>query len=177
MCVLNYSESISSPLSFHAILQVKILLYLTTTASEDVETQRIGIISVVLPGVKFDAQKESTDVRLTSVLFMKRVYENLPVRACSIHFCFPTTNPFINIFRTVFLMSMGHLRKRMQFHSGKLFWATFESKQFAVVFFGNSVLIRSHFIELVLVCDIRGERRDSIQVEELRDPSRTHSSH
>ena len=97
--------------------QVKILIYLLLSASEDTESQRKGITSIVLPGVKFNAQKESNKVSLDRLVFMKRVYGILPIRTSAIHFCLPST-PYINIFRTAIFMTMSKLRHRMKFHTG-----------------------------------------------------------
>jgi hypothetical protein len=93
-------------------------MYLMLAASDDVETQRMGICSVVLPGVKFSAQKESNSINLDRIVFMKRVYGSLPIRTASIHFCLPNT-PFTSLFKTVFILTMPSFRKRMKFHAGK----------------------------------------------------------
>ena len=51
---------------------VQNLIYLLFAASEDVESQRMGIASIVLPGVKFEAQKESSQLPLDRIMMTKR---------------------------------------------------------------------------------------------------------
>jgi len=98
--------------------KVKILIYLMLAASDDVETQRRGICSIVLPGVKCKTQKEPDSVSLNRIVFMKRVYSSLPIRTASIHFCLPNTH-YSNLFRTIFILTMPSFRKRMKFHIGE----------------------------------------------------------
>lgn len=98
--------------------KVKILIYTILAASEDVETQRKGITSVVWPGTKLPSGDNNRNVRLDQVVFMKRVYENLPVRTCSIHCCLPDT-PFFHVMRSLVVLSMSAFTQRMKFHVGK----------------------------------------------------------
>jgi len=98
--------------------KVKILIYLLLSASEDVESQRMGITSIVLPGVKFSAEQESSKITMDRIVFMKRFYSVLPIRTSAIHFCLPPS-PYINIFRTVFFLTMPKFRSRMKFHTGE----------------------------------------------------------
>ena len=109
---------ISSRIQTHSNTQFKILIYLLFAASEDVESQRMGIASIVLPGVKFEAQKESSQLPLDRIMMTKRVYGLLPIRTSAIHFCLPNS-PYVNIFRTAIFLTMPQLRQRMKFHSGK----------------------------------------------------------
>jgi hypothetical protein len=99
--------------------QVKIMIYLLLAASDDVESQRKGITSVVWPGVKFKPKEESSRLKLDRIVFMKNVYASLPIRTASLHFCFPDS-PFINVYRAMLFLSMPTFRIRMKFHSGKL---------------------------------------------------------
>ena len=97
---------------------MKIFLYLMLTASESVETQQKGIISIIFPGTKFSAEAESPGIRLDRIVFLKRIYENLPVRTSSVHVCLPNV-PYIHLFRTSLIMTMTSHRKRMKFHNGR----------------------------------------------------------
>jgi hypothetical protein len=65
-------------------------------------------------------------VKLNRILFLKRVYETLPVRTCSIHFGIPDS-PFNQLMQTLITLSMPQYMQRMKFHVG-----TF-SFQFVVV--------------------------------------------
>ena len=88
-------------------------------ASDDVETQRKGITSIVWPGRKPVAGDNASSVKWDRVLFMKRIYENLPIRTCSIHFCLPDT-PVFQIMRSLIVLTMPSYRHRMKFHVGTL---------------------------------------------------------
>lgn len=87
-------------------------------ASDDVETQRRGICSIVLPGVKLQAKTEYAFVNLSRLVFMKGVYSSLPIRTASIHFCLPNGR-YSNLMRTIFILTMPSFRKRMKFHIGQ----------------------------------------------------------
>ncbi|VEU40843.1 unnamed protein product [Pseudo-nitzschia multistriata] len=100
------------------VTRVKILIYLMLSASEDVETQRKGITSVVWPGTKMPEGDKVNNIKLDRVIFLKRVYDNLPIRTCSLHFCLPDT-PFFHMMRTLFVLSMSHYMQRMKFHVGE----------------------------------------------------------
>jgi hypothetical protein len=92
-------------------------MYTILAASDDVETQRKGITSIVWPGRKPYAGDETASVKWDRILFMKRIYANLPIRTCSIHFCLPDT-PIFQIMRSLIILSMPAYRQRMKFHVG-----------------------------------------------------------
>ena len=94
-------------------------MYIIFVASEDVETQRKGLTSIVWPGTKQPEDDEVGNLKLNRILFMKRVYECLPVRTCSLHLAIPHT-PFFQVVRTLFILTMPQFRKRMKFHVGKI---------------------------------------------------------
>ncbi len=98
--------------------QVKILIYLVLVASDDVETQRKGMTTIVWPGTKARKGDEVGNLKFDRILFLKRVFECLPVRTCCLHFSFPSTH-FFQVVRTLFILSMPSLMKRMKFHTGK----------------------------------------------------------
>jgi len=100
------------------VTRVKILVYIILAASEDVETQRKGITSIVWPGKKIPDGDDTNNVKVDRLMFMKRVYECLPLRTCSLHFCMPNT-PFFQVLRTIFILSMPQYMQRMKFHVGE----------------------------------------------------------
>jgi len=100
------------------VTRVKILLYTMLAASEDVETQRKGITSIVWPGKKVPTEDRLSNVKVDRIMFLKGVYESLPVRTCSIHFCIPET-PFFQVMRTLFILTMAQFTTRMKFHIGE----------------------------------------------------------
>jgi len=100
------------------VTRVKILLYTILAASEDVETQRKGITSIVWPGKKLPTEDRVSNVKVDRIMFLKGVYESLPVRTCSIHFCIPET-PFFQVMRTLFILTLSQFTTRMKFHIGE----------------------------------------------------------
>ena len=74
--------------------------------------------SIVWPGTKIPEDDEVGNLKLDRIIFLKRVYECLPVRTCSIHFGIPNT-PFFQVLRTLFVLSMPNFVKRMKFHIGR----------------------------------------------------------
>ena len=113
----------------YTTLKVKILLYTLYTASEDVETQKMGITSIVWPGSTTNTTftDDTNSIAVDKVIFMKRVYENLPVRTCSIHMCLPDT-PFYQMMKSLMILTMSTYRKRMKFHVGTLHTHTITEK-------------------------------------------------
>jgi len=103
----------------HAALvtRVKILIYIMLAASEDLETQRQGITSVIWPGTKLPQGDTVNNIKLDRIFFMKRVYENIPLRTAAQHYCMPPT-PFFKVMKALFIMSMPDHVKRMKFHVG-----------------------------------------------------------
>jgi len=115
------------------ISRVKILLYTLYTASEDVETQKMGIASIVWPGSTKNTTftDDTTGINLDKVIFMKRVYENLPVRTCSIHMCLPDT-PFYQMMKSIMILTMSTYRKRMKFHVGETIELRYSLKGYGI---------------------------------------------
>eukprot|EP00536_Pseudo-nitzschia_multiseries_P001272 jgi/Psemu1/234448/estExt_Genewise1.C_160015 len=106
------------------LTRVKIFIYSYLAASEDVETQRKGLITIIWP--KESSDDESNNYRLDRIMFMKRVYANLPVRSCSIHFCCASamsgSSPHyrrVRMLRTLCILTMPHVLNRMKFHTGQ----------------------------------------------------------
>ncbi len=97
---------------------MKILIYIILVASDDVETQRKGMTTIIWPGTKTPKDDEVGNLKFDRILFLKGVFECLPVRTCSMHFSVPST-PFFQVVRTLFILSMPSFMKRMKFHVGK----------------------------------------------------------
>jgi len=101
------------------VSRVKILIYITLAASEDVETQKKGLTSIVWPGKKLPASDHIDNVQVNRILFLKRVYACLPVRTCSLHFCAPST-PFFQLMRSLIVVTMSkETMNRIKFHVGE----------------------------------------------------------
>jgi len=100
------------------LTRVKIIIYLNWAASDDVESQRKGMTSIVWPGSTSTAGDDSSGLKLNRIIFMKRIYESLPIRTCSIHMCLPDT-PIHHAIRSVLILSMTPFRHRMKFHVGE----------------------------------------------------------
>jgi len=113
------------------VTRVKILIYIVCAASEDVETQRKGITSIVWPGSKTAPGDEPRNLKMNRIIFMKRIYGNLPIRTCSVHFCIPDT-PFFHAVRTIFILSMSPYWQRMKFHVGEIIELQYTIQGFGV---------------------------------------------
>jgi len=100
------------------VTRVKIMIYLNWAASDDVESQRKGITSIVWPGSTSTAGDDVSGLKLNRIIFMKRIYESLPIRTCSIHICLPDT-PVHHAIRSVLILSMTPFRQRLKFHVGE----------------------------------------------------------
>eukprot|EP00537_Pseudo-nitzschia_pungens_P002987 CAMPEP_0172371686 /NCGR_PEP_ID=MMETSP1060-20121228/44339_1 /TAXON_ID=37318 /ORGANISM="Pseudo-nitzschia pungens, Strain cf. cingulata" /LENGTH=557 /DNA_ID=CAMNT_0013097405 /DNA_START=86 /DNA_END=1759 /DNA_ORIENTATION=+ len=117
------------------LTRVKILVYIILAASEDLETQRKGLISIIWPGTNIPSGDNTSNLKFDRIMFMKRVYENLPLRMCSIHFCFASSqmsSPFERCFRTVAILTMPHYLKRMKFHYGESVELLYALKAFGI---------------------------------------------
>lgn len=62
---------------------------------------------------------------------MKRVFESLPVRTCSIHFCLPD-QPFYQVIKRLLVLQMPSYRKRMKFHVGQNIELQYTLKGFGI---------------------------------------------
>jgi hypothetical protein len=101
-------------------------------ASEDVESQRRGLISIVWPGRNHHTKSENENtIKLDRISFLKRVYANLPIRTCVIHFCFPN-EPLFQIARPLFILSMPDYLNRMKFHHAEYVETHYRLKGFGV---------------------------------------------
>eukprot|EP00531_Pseudo-nitzschia_arenysensis_P004538 CAMPEP_0116145480 /NCGR_PEP_ID=MMETSP0329-20121206/16616_1 /TAXON_ID=697910 /ORGANISM="Pseudo-nitzschia arenysensis, Strain B593" /LENGTH=503 /DNA_ID=CAMNT_0003641089 /DNA_START=98 /DNA_END=1605 /DNA_ORIENTATION=- len=113
------------------VTRVKILVYTILVASDDVETQQKGITTIIWPGTKTPKDDQVGNLKFDRILFLKRVFEFLPVRTCSMHFSFPST-PFFQVIRTLFMLSMPSLIKRMKFHVGENIERQYSIKSYGV---------------------------------------------
>lgn len=113
------------------VTRVKILIYIILVASDDVETQQKGMTTIIWPGTKIPEDDEVGNLKFDRILFLKRVYECLPVRTCSMHFGIPNT-PFFQVLRTLFILSMPQFLKRMKFHVGESIERQYSIKSYGV---------------------------------------------
>lgn len=113
------------------VTRVKILLYTVLAASEDVETQRKGITTIIWPGPKTPSRDTASNLKVDRIMFLKRVFECLPVRTCSLHFGIPDT-PFFQLARTLFILSMPQHMQRMKFHFGENIERQYSIKSYGV---------------------------------------------
>lgn len=113
------------------VTRVKILIYIMLAASEDIETQRQGITSIIWPGTKLPQGDTVNKIKLDRILYMKRIYENLPVRTCSLHYCTSVT-PFFKVMKALFILSMPHNIKRMKFHVGENIELQYSVKSYGI---------------------------------------------
>lgn len=113
------------------VTRVKILIYIIFVASEDVETQRKGLTSIIWPGTKQPEEDEVGNLKFNRILFMKRVFECLPVRTCSIHFSLSNT-PFYQTARTLLILSMPQFVTRMKCHVGENIERQYSIKSYGI---------------------------------------------
>lgn len=132
--------------------QVKIIIYLNWAASDDVESQRKGMTSIVWPGSTSTAGDDSSGLKLNRIIFMKRIYESLPIRTCSIHMCLPDT-PIHHAIRSVLILSMTPFRHRMKFHVGKCFVYYYNNRLLLVFFTQLSLKLIYSFLNLLNLID------------------------
>mmetsp|Transcript_12049 Transcript_12049/g.34535 ORF Transcript_12049/g.34535 Transcript_12049/m.34535 type:complete len:501 (-) Transcript_12049:187-1689(-) len=113
------------------VTRVKILIYVIMAASEDVETQRKGITSIVWPGTKMPEGDNVHNLKFNRIMFMKRVYENLPIRTCSVHFCLRDT-PMTKVLRSIFVLTLSQYMQRLKFHVGETIELQYSVKGFGI---------------------------------------------
>ncbi len=85
--------------------QVKYLAYLSWIATEDIETQRQGLVTIRYPG----AMANDTLVkipRVEDIKVGKTMQDSFPSRFAAIHCCLPDTASF-RIFRAIIVSSMN----------------------------------------------------------------------
>jgi hypothetical protein len=91
-------------------LQMKFYIYFWGVASEDVETQQRGLISLYWPEVhNFPDKREVQEA--------ERVFAAVPIRNTAMHHCFPNTAVF-QLTKAVIILSLGvETTTRMKFHT------------------------------------------------------------
>jgi hypothetical protein len=89
---------------------MKFFIYFWGVASEDIETQRCGVISIFWPEVhSFPDKREAQEA--------ERVFAAMPIRITALHQCLPNTAVF-QITKAVVILSMEvEARTRMKFHT------------------------------------------------------------
>ena len=97
-------------------------------ASEDLESQRKGVVFLVWPGNFANVRKipNQRDRALHT-----KCNDAAPIRVAAVHFCFPN-EPFFHLLRSIMAMTMSlTYRLRLKFHVG-------ESKCYCVRFWAKS---------------------------------------
>jgi hypothetical protein len=85
--------------------------------SDDVETQRRGIIFVIWPGPNNDLQFSFPDKKENST--GAKIFACAPIRICATHFCL-RDGPVAGVIRACFALMVGKgTRSRIRFDSGK----------------------------------------------------------
>jgi len=85
-------------------------------ASEDVETQRNGVVIIFWPG----SDKNITIPRSKHRSLVRKIFNGIPTRCASFHFCFPNT-PFFHIMRSILALTLTPMRERtrVKLHMGE----------------------------------------------------------
>ena len=92
--------------------QLKIFLYMTFVAGEDVDTQRNGIVMLFWPG-----SQELKIPKSGHRIMVSESIQCMPTRFVSFHFCFPAT-PFFQIVRALLQITFRESITRVKVHTG-----------------------------------------------------------
>lgn len=91
---------------------MKFFIYFWWVASEDVETQQKGLVSIFWPETHTMPDKREVEEA-------ERVFAAVPIRITALHQCLPDT-PAARLVKAVVAISLDvETRTRMKFHSGK----------------------------------------------------------
>ena len=117
---------------------MKTLLYIFQCLSEDVESQKRGIVMISFPSINFDP---STISNPRAKALISEILDSISVRITGNHLNFPD-KPWFRALGALFLMAATpSVRVRTRFHFGKMF-LTFDGlalifAQFVVLHFHN----------------------------------------
>ena len=99
---------------------MKISLYLFFAMSDNVESQRNGVISLVWMAYFSDIAVASSFPTSEDTTHLSLIYDALPLRVCSHHFCLPD-KPYFHLLRSLMALAMSSCHKqRIKFHVGTL---------------------------------------------------------
>lgn len=115
---------------------MKMLLYIFNCLSEDLESQKRGIVMISFPCINFDPSTIS-EPKAKKLIF--EVLESTGVRITANHFCFPE-KPWFRALGALFMMaSTPSIRVRTRLHYGKgLPRSSKGTGQFKLLFVSNS---------------------------------------
>eukprot|EP00529_Nitzschia_sp_RCC80_P010799 CAMPEP_0113454234 /NCGR_PEP_ID=MMETSP0014_2-20120614/7759_1 /TAXON_ID=2857 /ORGANISM="Nitzschia sp." /LENGTH=625 /DNA_ID=CAMNT_0000345635 /DNA_START=20 /DNA_END=1897 /DNA_ORIENTATION=- /assembly_acc=CAM_ASM_000159 len=93
----------------------RIYVYMFFVATDDVDTQRNGVVIIIWPGPE--------DMKLSSPNRMEhvegnRIFEAVPMRVCSMHFCFRDT-PLYRLIKAGLVMMLGEQKTRFRLLVGE----------------------------------------------------------
>lgn len=83
--------------------------------SDDIETQRRGVVYVIWPGPTNDLQLTFPDKK--EHIVGSKIFATIPVRICAIHFCY-RDGPVFRMIKACFVLMIGSNRSRIQFDAG-----------------------------------------------------------
>jgi len=103
---------------YDVLTRVQIYFYFQSVLSEDVENQRLGLVSLALPGEHFGkiTKLPPRFERYKLTRFML----SAPIRFCAVHCCFPDT-AFFRLLSAAYAIGMhtsDSTRFRLKFHTG-----------------------------------------------------------
>jgi len=100
---------------YDLIQRMRIHLYITFVFSNDVESQRKGMVNVLWP--EGDFSEIQMPLHNDSRNLLKKVIAAAPLRLVAVHICFPDTLYF-NLLRSFLILTFSSQRSRMKFHVG-----------------------------------------------------------
>ena len=101
-------------------MKVQVYSYFQSVLCEDVENQRLGLVSLALPGEHF-AKINKLPSRFDRYK-LTRFILSCPLRFCAIHCCYPDT-PVFRLIKAAYAVGMHtseSTRFRMKFHTGTI---------------------------------------------------------
>lgn len=103
-------------IQYDPFTRLKAYFYFWMAASEDLESQRKGVVFLVWPGNFANVRKipNQRDRALHT-----KCNDAAPIRVAAVHFCFPN-EPFFHLLRSIMAMTMSlTYRLRLKFHVGE----------------------------------------------------------
>jgi len=97
--------------------RVKLYLYMFYVVTDDIETQRRGVVFVIWPGPTNEFKLSFPDKK--EHVTGARIFESSPIRICAIHFCI-RDGPVANMIKAGLILMMGEEnRSRIRLDSGE----------------------------------------------------------
>jgi len=114
--------------------RLKVLMYLWVVASEDIETQRKGLIILNLSGPKItdgDCNPEQQSIHSRVIAHTKVAYA-VPMRVAAIHLCFHSDSSFFHSILKVYSAAIGMLSTRVKMHLGQPIKIRYQLKSYGI---------------------------------------------